>query len=728
MDLIIVESPSKAKTISNFLDKNYEVIASLGHILDLPKTGLGITINEDKKNFSAEYKITSDHKEVFKQIEQKAKKAKTIYLATDEDREGESIAYHIAKALGKDELKLPRIVFHEITKTAILNALKNPRTLDMKSVEAQLARRLLDRLVGFKLSPLLRQKVQTGLSAGRVQSAALKIIVERENEIKAFVSEDYFEFETIFKNGLEASLYELDGKKVEKLSLKDEAKTNEIYQKLLKSSFVVSSIEQSDKSVSAQPPFMTSTLQQLASSMLGYSPKKTMQIAQKLYEGLNTPKGVMGLITYMRTDSLNIAKEAQADALKYIKNNFGDEYAPSKPNVYKSKNKSAQEAHEAIRPSDIELSPSVLKGYLKADELKLYELIYNRFLASQMANAKTKNQSVYIKTDFATFKLSGKKIVFDGFYKVWKNSDKEVFFDLKEGQKMELESLNYERKQTQPPSRYTQASLIKQLESLGIGRPSTYASTVSLLTDRNYVLSDKNTLIPEESAFLIVNYLEDNFKDIVDLHFSAKLEEDLDKIASGEYDYQDALWDFYEPFLQNINIAKEKKSEKKLVSTGETCPLCSGELVIRKGKFGEFVGCGNYPKCKYIKQDKEQKPQSVGESCPECGSELISRRGRYGEFVGCSAYPKCKFIKKADKKAEPQALEIKCPECSKPLVKRMGKRGAFYGCSGYPKCNFISNYEPVGKCECGGVLFKKELKKGTFIECKECKKKEELKD
>ncbi|EAI1236895.1 type I DNA topoisomerase [Campylobacter lari] len=692
-NLIIVESPAKAKTIGNFLSKDYEVIASKGHIRDLPKTSFGIKIEDE--NFKPEYRISNDHSNLVKELKEKAKKAKTIYLATDEDREGEAIAYHIAKAINKDENSLPRIVFHEITKSAIENALKNPRSLNINSVNAQQTRRLLDRIVGYKLSPLLNQKIQKGLSAGRVQSAALKIIVDREREIKAFIPLKYFSIDMIFEKDLQAELIEFQNQKIEKLSLTNEDRAKFIFENCKNTSFKIKDIESKDRKIAPQAPFMTSTLQQSASNRLGFNPKKTMMIAQKLYEGVKTHQGIMGVITYMRTDSLNIAKEALEEVRKLIKNEFGKEYLPSKANIYTTKSKGAQEAHEAIRPTNLSFTPKLASEFLEKDEARLYTLIYNRFLASQMNPAISQTQNVYAKSNEASFKISGRKILFDGHYKVYGDMDKDkILPNLKLEDTLHIQNIELNSHLTEPPSRYSEAGLVKKLENLGIGRPSTYAPTISLLSAREYVHIDKKQIIPNEIAFVVTEVLEQNFSDIVDSDFTSKMEDKLDIIAEGKMDWQEVLREFYFPFMRKIDEGKKNiKSQKTFTKLDETCPDCGGELAIRKGRYGEFIACLNFPKCKYSRNLKQETQNE----------------------------------EKNEKKLN--TIGIKCPSCQEgEIVERFSKRGKFYGCSAYPKCNYISKYKPSEeKCsECGETLIIKELKKGTFLECLKCKIKKEI--
>lgn len=608
-DLIIVESPAKARTISNFLGNKYEVMASKGHIRDLPKTSFGIKIEED--HFVPEYRISKDHSALVKELKEKAAKAGQVYLATDEDREGEAIAYHIAKAIGKDENSLPRIVFHEITQSAIEHALKNPRKLDINSVNAQQTRRLLDRIVGYKLSPLLGQKIQRGLSAGRVQSAALKIIVDREKEIRAFVPLEYFSIDMIFSKDLEAELVEFDAKKLEKLSLTNKDRAKLILEECQKAQFVVENIESKERKIAPPPPFMTSTLQQSASNRLGFTPKKTMMIAQKLYEGVKTHQGTMGVITYMRTDSLNLAKEAVKSARELIKEHFGKEHLPSKENIYTTKSKGAQEAHEAIRPTNLSFTPELAAKYLEKDELRLYTLIYNRFLACQMNPALSQSEGVFARGGRALFKISGRRVLFEGFYKVYGDMDKDkILPEFKKAEVLKTQKLSMSNHFTEPPSRYSEAGLVKKLESLGIGRPSTYAPTISILSARDYVVIEKKQLKPNEIAFSVTELLEKNFSDIVDSHFTSNLENTLDEIAENKADWQETLREFYYPFMRKIEEGKSTiKSQKTFTKLDEKCPECGGELAVRKGRYGEFIACLAFPKCRYSRNLKEDNAE-----------------------------------------------------------------------------------------------------------------------
>lgn len=698
-DLIIVESPAKARTIKNFLSKNYDVIASKGHIRDLPKTSFGIKIEDEK--FTPEYRVSLDHSKIVKEIKELAKGANEIYLATDEDREGEAIAFHIANAIGKEASTLPRIVFHEITKTAIDNALKHPRKIDMNSVNAQQARRLLDRIVGYKLSPLLNLKIQKGLSAGRVQSAALKIIVDREREIRAFKPVEYYSIDTKFKTDLDAELVKFEGKKIEKLTITNADRAKYIVDALKNEKFSVREIESKDRKIQPSPPFMTSTLQQSASNRLGFSTKKTMMLAQTLYEGVQTHEGFMGAITYMRTDSLNLAKEAVEAARELIKNEFGKDYLPPKAVHYATSSKGAQEAHEAIRPTNLNFTPEIAAKFLQKDELRLYTLIYNRFLACQMSACVSQTQNLFVVSDKGEFKISGRKVLFDGFYRVYGDMDKDkILPNLNVGDEMKLESIKESQHFTEPPARYSEAGLVKKLESLGIGRPSTYAPTISLLTSREYVRVEKKQLIPNDVAFSMIGVLEEHFNDIVDSEFTSHLEEKLDLIAEDKADWQKVLSEFYYPFMDKISEGKTGiKSLKVATPIGEKCPQCGGELVKRKGRYGEFIACSNFPKCKYSRNITSEANSDTGVQTaePKAKKELVK-------------------------------LDVPCPKCGGVIVERFSRRGKFYGCANYPKCDFISNYEPTEhKCsECGSMMVKKELKKGTFLECTKCKHKVQI--
>ena len=730
MNLIIVESPAKAKTIKNFLGKNYEVIASKGHIRDLPKSRFGIKIEDD--NFIPEYSVAKENAPVVKQIKALAKGADTIYIATDEDREGEAIGWHIAHAMKKDPLELPRIVFHEITKTAIKHALDTPRKIDMNQVNAQQTRRLLDRIVGYKLSPLLASKIQKGLSGGRVQSSTLKIVVDREREIKAFIPQEYWSIDTKFKTAIDANLILFDGTKIEKLTIKNEEEAQLITKAVQSQDFTVASIETKQRKTSTPPPFMTSTLQQTASSKLGFSPKKTMMIAQTLYEGVKTPNGTSGVITYMRTDSLNLAKEAVETGREHILNTYGEKYLPKKPKIYTKTAKGAQEAHEAIRPTMIDFTPEIASKFLKPDEIKLYRLIYNRFLASQMMDALFEQQSIIFRSKRAEYKANGRKLLFDGFYILEGTDDKDKLLPpLKEGQAIDLESINPTQHFTEPPSRYSEASLIKKLESEGIGRPSTYAPTISTLQARNYITIEKRQIIPTEVAFTVTEMLEKHFEEIVDASFTANMEEILDEIAEKGKDWQKILRDFYFPFIEKIDKGKKEiKSLKLAKPIGRNCPKCGEELLMRSGRYGNFIACSGFPKCKYTEQIDEdgnvvERPadEVSEEKCEKCGKEMVIKNGRNGKFLACSGYPKCKNTRSLDQ--EVKTSDVPCPKCNGKLLWRTSRRGAFWGCENYPKCDFISKFEPTNRrCTqegCDGFLARRTYRNKEVYECITCK-------
>ena len=723
-----MESPAKARTIKNFLGKEYEVIASKGHIRDLPKSRFGIKVDEDKL-LTPEYSVAKENAPTVKQIKELAKKADTIYIATDEDREGEAIGWHIAHAIKKDPATLPRIVFHEITKSAIAHALESARTVDMDMVNAQQTRRLLDRIVGYKLSPLLSSKIQKGLSGGRVQSSTLKIIVDKEREIKAFIPQEYWSIDSIFNTNIEALFQKYKDEKMEKLSITNEKDAKEIVQTLKGEEFIVASIETKKRKTSTPPPFMTSTLQQTASSKLGLSPKKTMMLAQTLYEGVKTPGGTSGVITYMRTDSLNMAAEAVDAAREMILDSYGEKYLPKEAKQYGKKSKGAQEAHEAIRPTMLDYTPEIAAKFLKPDELKLYRLIYNRFLACQMTDAQFEQQSIIFKSESSEFKANGRKLVFDGFYRVMGAEDKDKLLPiLKEGEKAQLSSLKTEQHFTEPPSRYSEASLIKKLEAEGIGRPSTYAPTISTLQARMYIDIEKRQIIPTEVAFKVTLMLEEHFSDIVDAEFTSNMEEVLDEIADEGKDWQKVLHDFYFPFMDKIAEGKEKiKSQKLAKPLGRNCPKCGEELLLRGGRYGNFIACSGFPKCKYTEQVEEDgetaaptDAETTDQKCDKCGADMVIKHGRNGKFLACSAYPDCKNTKPLDDGNAPTS-DVPCPDCGGKLVFRRSRRGAFWGCENYPECKFISKFEPtLKKCEekgCDGVLAKRTYRNNEVYEC-----------
>ena len=655
--LIIVESPAKAKTISKFVD-NAVVLASKGHIRDLPSYTLGVKIEDGK--FIPHYEITPDHKHIVSEIKDEARVTGKVYLASDEDREGEAIGYHIATILGGDPLSYDRIVFHEITKSAILKALENPRKLNMHAVEAQETRRILDRIVGYKLSPLVNRKVASRLSAGRVQSAVLKLVNDREKEITKFVPVTYYELPITVRQDTPASLVSHKDLKITKQCLQDKNQALEIKASIEKDSFKVSDISSKKASYKPQPPFKTTTLQQAASTELGYDPTKVMSIAQKLYEGVDTPNGRKGVITYMRTDSLNLADEAVKAIRNQILKDHGKEYLPNEPRVYENKTKGAQEAHEAIRVTDITFTLDDAKRFLEPDQFKVYKLIYNRTMMCQMSDSQVENQTVLINGNENVIKIVGRKVLFDGWTKLKDKSTDDILLPpYSIGSEISIQAVKLDEKQTEPPARYNAASLVKTMEDLGIGRPSTYAATINLLLKKQYVKTEGKAMFITETGQKLSNFLEKHFEDVVDDKFTSIMESKLDDIALGKTDMNTVLNSYCTPLLAKIEKAfKEIPSEKpEAKSTGEICPKCKEhELVIRTGKNGEFKACSGYPKCKYIEHKEVPVDESAGR-CPNCGRGLIKREGRFGAYYSCSGYPECKFITKYPISDQP------CPKC-----------------------------------------------------------------
>lgn len=651
--LVIVESPSKSKTIEKYLGKDYKVLSSKGHIRDLAikgKGGLGVDI---ENNFEPSYVISKDKKDVVKQLKAEAKKADRIYLATDPDREGEAISWHLADELGLDINDEDRIVFNEITKTAVLNALDNPRKIDMGLVKSQETRRILDRIIGFKLSKLLQVKIKSK-SAGRVQSIALRMICDKEKEIAAFIPEEYWIFKALFKENdeeFEANLVKIGDKKAE---IKNETEANEIEKRII-DPFKVESITKTIKKRSSRLPFITSTLQQEASSKLSFGAKKTMMIAQMLYEGIDLGNETQGLITYMRTDSTRLSNEFVTSAYSLIEEKYGDEYK----GFYRVKNdESSQDAHEAIRPTNLENTPEKVKPYLTNDQYKLYKFIYKRALASLMADAKFENTTYTLKTNDLSFNASGNVMIFDGFLKVYKdydNSKDTTLPKLEENQGLFKTKLLKEQHFTEAPSRYTEAKLIKALEEEGVGRPSTYATIIDTIINRGYVELKKASdtgktkfFFPTEQGVLTDDKLREYFLSVINVKYTADMEKELDDIAINKRNNVESLREFYDKFEPLLVNAYEKMEKKEAEKTGEKCPLCGNDLVYRQSRYGKFISCSNYPECKYtesIKKENKEEPEHTGKICPECGSELLKRKSRYGNyFLGCSNYPKCKHI------------------------------------------------------------------------------------
>jgi len=739
MNLIIVESPTKAKTINKFLSGKYQVESSFGHIRDLPARELGVDI---ENNFTPKYIIPTKVKKTVSALKSKALKAKEVILASDEDREGEAIAWHLVHALNLKEEKVKRIVFHEITKEAILKALESPRQLDLNMVDAQQARRVLDRLVGYKLSPFLWKKVAKGLSAGRVQSVATRMIIEREREIKAFNQEEYWtisaNLKTLKKEALSANLIKINNKSFDKLFLKKDSAA-EIKKILEGCDYLVSKIEKKKNNKLAGAPFTTSTLQQTANRYLGYSAKQTMTVAQKLYE--------KGFITYMRTDSLNLSPKFINEAADWIQKNIGKEYYAG-GRVFKNKSKGAQEAHEAIRPTEAGLSPEKLEKELDSSEQKLYRLIWQKAIASQMSAAQVAVSTIDVeaKTKDSTssylLRANGQIIVFPGYLKIWPEKTKEQSLpEAKDRESLVLEKIINEEHHTQPPARYSDAGLVKELEKHGIGRPSTYAPTIATIIARNYVLRDENKRLgPTEIAFVVIDLLLNHFPKIVDYKFTAQMEEGLDLIADGKKEWQPLISDFYQDFNQNLeNKYQEIKKDDimPIEESKEICDKCGAKMIIKTGRYGKFLACGAFPECRNIKKmgtdaNGEKIPvdpkiaalekKHAGEICDKCSAEMKVKTGKYGPFLACSAYPKCKNIKNI---SSGDGKAIKCPICQEgEIIKKFSRRGPFYACSNYPSCTNAYSGEPTGKTcnKCGGLIIKNKTDKDKCSN-KECKNK-----
>ncbi|OGF52516.1 DNA topoisomerase I [Candidatus Giovannonibacteria bacterium RIFCSPLOWO2_12_FULL_43_11c] len=666
MKLIIVESPTKAKTISGFVPSGFKVLSSYGHVRDLPKSALGI----DEESFEPKYVIPTAARKKVNILKKEVEKMDAVILATDEDREGEAIAWHLTEALSLRNLKVDRIVFHEITKSAIDAALKTPRDIDLKLVDAQQARRILDRLVGYKLSPFLWKKLYRGLSAGRVQSVAVRLIVEREREIRSFAHEEYWSIGALLakkdgKGEFEAFLSKKNGNALDKFAIKNKGDAEKIAKDLENKEWVITSIEKKETIKNSSAPFTTSTLQQEAFRRLGFSVKQTMLLAQQLYEGIYLgEKGASGLITYMRTDSLNVAESALTDARNFLEAEFGKDYALPSPRRFKTKSKGAQEAHEAIRPTDPSRSPNSIKSFLDKRQLKLYELIWRRFVASQMPQAIFDSTSADINAGEYTFRANGQTMKFDGFLKIYPIKFAEAALpELSEEEKLNLEKLNPLQHFTEPPPRYTEASLIKILEKNGIGRPSTYAPIISTIQSRNYVQrDDKKRLGPTEVGFLVNDMLVENFPEVVDIQFTAKMEEELDEIASGEIQWKNVVKDFYTPFSKHLAEKYESVEKRDFQeTTDEKCEKCGKPMVIKRGRFGRFMACSGFPECKNA---KPLPPVSLNIKCLKCHEgEIVERSTKRGKmFYGCSLWPKCDFASWLKPTGD------LCPECSSPLV------------------------------------------------------------
>lgn len=671
-NLVIVESPSKAKTIGKFLGSRYKVIASVGHVRDLPKSKLGIDIEND---FDPQYISIRGKGEIIKELKKEAKNASRVYLATDPDREGEAISWHLAFLLGIDQHTPCRIVFNEITEKAIKEAIKNPRPIDESLVDAQQARRVLDRLVGYQISPLLWRKVRRGLSAGRVQSAALKIICDRENEIKNFKPEEFWVVEAEFEKDRKftAKLVEYKGKQLE---IKNKQQTEEIIKELRTGEYVVGNVEEKDRTRKAAAPFTTSSLQQDAANKLNFSTRKTMMVAQQLYEGIEIKgHGIIGLVSYIRTDSVRISDEAKQASKEYIIENMGNEYYSD--NRYSNKKKDVQDAHEAIRPSHVELEPEKIKDSVTKDQYNLYKLIWTRFVASQMAPAKFKAVNAAVINGDFKFKATGSKLVFDGFLKVYsqsrENEKNKLLPQLEKGEKLNLSDLKCEQNFTQPPARFTEASLVKDLEDKDIGRPSTYAPIVATLMDRKYITKEKKSLVPTELGFIVTDVMKQYFKEIVDTGFTAQMEEELDDIEIKKIPWKSVIREFYATFEKELEAAEKeiKKVEFEVELTGETCEKCGKPMAVKYGRFGAFAACTGYPDCKNTKPIVE----TIDVKCPKCGRDIVAKRSKKGRiFYGCSGYPEC------TQSYWNKPINKKCPKCGALLVEKKTKEGK-YACS-----------------------------------------------
>lgn len=716
--LVIVESPAKAKTIGKFLGKGYKVLSSFGHVRDLPKNKIGVDI---ANNFEPQYVVSREKSPVVKELKEAAKKSDGILFATDEDREGEAISWHLAQILGVKPEKAKRIAFHEITKTAILKALEHPQKLDLRMVNAQQARRVLDRLVGYELSPFLWHKVAKGLSAGRVQSVAVRLVVEKEREIQNFKTEEYWTVEGTFESAehggsqtFKARLNSIKNKILDKFSIKDKAGAEKITAELSGAAYQVADIGEKRIYRHPSPAFITSTLQQDANNHLGFSAKQTMRLAQQLYEGVELgDEGSIGLITYMRTDSVILSEKFLEESKELIGKNYGPKYQLRQSRLYHNKSKNAQEAHEAIRPTEVNRTPESLQPWLDKNQLKLYDLIWRRAVSTQMASAEINLASIDIVSDNSYgFRATGQTIIFDGFLKLYPDRAKENLLPsvvVKENMKC-LELLP-EQHFTEPPSRYSDATLIKALESYGIGRPSTYAPTVATIEDRGYIeRDDRKKLKPKEIAFLVNDLLVEHFPHIVDYRFTAEMEEGLDEVAKGVKEWQPLVKEFYDPFKATL-IKKDKELNKKDIAeeaTKEICEKCGAPFVIKTSRFGKFLACSGFPKCKNIRTMGGDGAHSVpeeptNEKCEKCGAPMVKKMGRYGAFLSCSAYPECKNIKSIEIKTN-----VKCPRCGEgEIIERHSKRGKiFFSCNRYPACEYALWDKPLNEfCPvCGELL------------------------
>jgi DNA topoisomerase-1 len=737
--LVIVESPAKAKTVNHYLGEDYIVKASMGHVRDLPQKKLGVDVQAD---FQPTYQIIPDKKKVVADLKKTAKTSDRVILAADPDREGEAISWHLSQLIQEDNPHISRAIFHEITKEGVEEAFKHLGELDQNKIQAQQTRRILDRLVGYTISPLLWKKIGKGLSAGRVQSVALRLICEREKEIRAFVSEEYWtiaaQLEAAVPPPFKAALAKIDGKKAK---VKNGEEAGAIVAACEKRPFVLEGIKVQEKRRQPGPPYITSSLQQDAFRILHFPVKKTMFIAQKLYEGLEIGElGQTGLITYMRTDSVRISEGARAAAKRYIEQVYSPAYVPPKPHVFKNPKK-AQDAHEAIRPAHLDFPPDRVKPYLKKEEYDLYRMVWNRFMASQMAAAVIEEtefdisvkaaandpqtpgaaQISEVKSPVYGFKTKGEVVKFDGFLAAYPNGngEKELLPKAREGETLKLLGLDSKQKFTEPPPRYTEGTLVKELEARGIGRPSTYAPIITTLQDRTYVVRDKGKFTPTELGMYVTEFMLKFFADLMDYEFTAHMEEELDQIGDGEQKWVDSLREYYVLLEKDLKAGQETESVKKTgIPIDEKCPKCGQPLVIKDGRFGRFKACSGYPACNFRESLNKKESKPLDEKCPKCGAMLVQKFGKYGPFVACSDYPKCKYIKK-----ENMETGIDCPlACGGKILRRKTRRGKmFYGCSNYPKCTFATWDEPVNRpCPACGqkFLLKKNLMRGDpYLHC-----------
>ncbi len=694
--LVIVESPAKAKTIGKFLGSKYKVVASNGHVRDLPKSQLGVDVEH---GFDPKYITLRGRGDVLERIRKEAKAAQKVLLATDPDMEGEAISWHLAQILKLDPNSNCRIEFNEITSNTVKKSVKTPRAIDMDLVDAQQARRVLDRLVGYKISPVLWAKVRKGLSAGRVQSVATRIICDREQEILDFNPEEYWIITAFLAGGsvkkpLAVKFYGFNGKKAE---ISNEEQAKKVVAQSKDAPFVITDIKVTEKTRHAPPPFTTSSLQQEASRKLGFTTKLTMLVAQQLYEGVELEgKGLTGLITYIRTDSVRVSDEAQSQALAHIKTTYGENYAPQTPNIYKGR-KGAQDAHEAVRPSSVENTPLSVKASLNANQYKLYKLIYERFLASQMTEALMETSTVTFDANGCTYRANGVRTLFDGYSIIYTEGRDEAQEDeiqlpkLVTGETFKAQKIDSEQRFTQPPPRYTEASLVKALEEKGIGRPSTYAPTISTIIERGYIQRDKKQLLPTELGFVVTQLMKENFEDIVDVKFTADMESKLDLIKDGEQPWRQVISDFYGPFQKTVNKASE--SIEKVVIPDEVsdvkCDRCGAMMVYKMGRFGRFLACPNFPECRNTKPIVEK----IGVPCPVCGAEIIKRKSKRGKvFYGCENYPKCDFV------SWDRPAKEKCPKCGAMMVHKAGQHGGYTACSN-KDCGFVVRPQRKGNEE-----------------------------